>query len=50
MIIRINVADTTAQCQLAIKFGVEPGETAIELLRVAKKLNINVVGVRCHIS
>lgn len=46
MILRISVSDPTAQCVLSVKFGVEPGEAAEELLRVAKELGVKVVGIR----
>jgi len=48
LVIRIRV-DGKARCQLGIKFGVEP-EKAIPLLKVAKELELNVVGVSFHVG
>lgn len=48
LIIRIRV-DGKARCPLGIKFGIEP-QKARDLLKVAKALNLNVVGVSFHVG
>uniref|UniRef100_A0A646QEW9 ornithine decarboxylase n=1 Tax=Hemiscolopendra marginata TaxID=943146 RepID=A0A646QEW9_9MYRI len=48
MVLRIRY-DAEAQCPLGIKFGVEPSQ-APQLLKVAKELGINVVGVSFHVG
>lgn len=50
MVIRIRCDATDAQCQLGNKFGCDPVTEAPEILRVARKLNINVVGVSFHVG
>lgn len=49
MVLRIRINDESARCPLGIKFGVEP-EKAPFLLKVAKDLGINVVGVSFHVG
>lgn len=48
LVIRIRV-DGKARCPLGIKFGVEP-EKALELIKIAKALDVNVVGVSFHVG
>ena len=45
LVIRLKVDDSGAILKLSLKFGAEMGEVP-HLLEVAKKLNLNVVGVR----
>lgn len=48
LVIRIRV-DGKARCPLGVKFGVEP-EKAPELIKMAKELGLNVVGVSFHVG
>ncbi|KAJ8933450.1 hypothetical protein NQ314_014007 [Rhamnusium bicolor] len=50
MVIRIRCDATDAQCQLGMKFGCNPVTEAPELLRIARSLEINVVGVSFHVG
>ena len=50
LVLRINIADTTAQCPLAIKFGAEPGEHAEGLVRAATEHDVRLVGVSFHVG
>ena len=46
LVIRIMPPDDSkSQCQLGMKFGCDPNDAG-HLLRVAKELDLNVVGVR----
>jgi len=49
LIIRIKVDDSKSLCKFGIKFGVDPCE-AIDLLKVAWNLHLNVVGVSFHVG
>lgn len=49
LVIRIATDDSKAQCQLSMKFGI-PCEKAYHLLRVAKDLELNVIGVSFHVG
>uniref|UniRef100_T1IXP3 ornithine decarboxylase n=1 Tax=Strigamia maritima TaxID=126957 RepID=T1IXP3_STRMM len=48
LVLRIR-CDAKAQCPLGVKFGIEPHK-AEHLLKVAKELNLNVVGVSFHVG
>lgn len=50
MVIRIRCDATDVQCQLGNKFGCDPITEAPELLRIAKSLDIDVVGVSFHVG
>ncbi|KAI1707418.1 pyridoxal-dependent decarboxylase, pyridoxal binding domain-containing protein [Ditylenchus destructor] len=51
LLLRIAVADPTAQCPLSIKFGCEPPLVeGPKLLRIARELNIAIVGVSFHVG
>jgi ornithine decarboxylase len=50
MVIRIMANDTTAQCQLSAKYGCEPIEEAVRLLRRAVELSVNIVGISFHVG
>lgn len=50
MILRIRSDATDAQCQLGFKFGCDPITEAPAILRLAKVLNINVIGVSFHVG
>lgn len=50
MVIRIRCDAEDAQCQLGMKFGCDPITEAPELLRIARSLNIDVVGVSFHVG
>lgn len=49
LLLRIITDDRDALCQLSCKFGA-PMETVPELLNIAKKLGLNVIGVAFHIG
>jgi ornithine decarboxylase len=49
MVIRIRCDDVSARCPLGVKFGVEP-DGALPLLKTAKQLGIDVVGVSFHVG
>jgi len=49
MVLRIRCDDVKARCPLGVKFGVEPAR-APALLRTAKQLGINVVGISFHVG
>ncbi|XP_033106424.1 ornithine decarboxylase-like [Anneissia japonica] len=49
LVLRILTDDTTAQCQLGLKYGCHP-KHARYLLQVAKQLDLNVVGVSFHVG
>lgn len=48
LVIRIRV-DGKARCPLGVKFGVEPPK-ALSLIKIAKDLGLNVVGVSFHVG
>ncbi|KAF5296581.1 hypothetical protein FQR65_LT10234 [Abscondita terminalis] len=50
MVIRIRCDAKIAQCQLGMKFGCDPDTEAPHLLRVARDLGIDVVGVSFHVG
>ncbi|XP_074035724.1 ornithine decarboxylase [Leptinotarsa decemlineata] len=50
MVIRIRCDAEEAQCQLGNKFGCDPDTEAPELLRIAKSLGIDVIGVSFHVG
>ncbi|KAG5873671.1 hypothetical protein JTB14_013337 [Gonioctena quinquepunctata] len=50
MVIRIRCDAEEAQCQLGNKFGCDPATEAPELLRLARSLDINVIGVSFHVG
>ena len=49
LVLRIRCDATQAQCPLGIKFGAEP-EEAFHLLKLAKSLHLNLVGVSFHVG
>ncbi|XP_066152555.1 ornithine decarboxylase 1-like [Euwallacea fornicatus] len=50
LVVRIRVDARDAQCPLGMKFGCDPVREAPQLLRIAKSLNLNVVGVSFHVG
>lgn len=50
VLIRIITDDTTAQCQLSIKYGCSVDTAVNQLLPTAKQLCISVVGVAFHVG
>lgn len=50
MVIRIRCDAADAQCQLGMKFGCDSINEAPQLLRIAKELDINVIGVSFHVG
>jgi ornithine decarboxylase len=50
MVIRIRCDATDAQCPLGMKFGCDPISDAPRLLRLARTLDIDVVGVSFHVG
>lgn len=50
MVIRIRCDAVDAQCQLGNKFGCDPITEAPDILRLAKLLDIDVVGVSFHVG
>lgn len=50
MVIRIRCDAEIAQCQLGMKFGCDPQTEAPHLLRVARELGIDIVGVSFHVG
>lgn len=50
LVIRIRCDAVDAQCPLGMKFGCDPIKEAPRLLKVAKALNLNVVGVSFHVG
>jgi len=49
LVIRIQVDDSKSLCKLGLKFGVAPAQ-AKDLLKVAKNLDLNVIGVSFHVG
>ncbi|ANB13107.1 ornithine decarboxylase SPE1 [Sugiyamaella lignohabitans] len=49
LLLRIMTDDSTATCQLSVKFGAPMSDTK-KLLALAKELNLNVVGVAFHVG
>jgi len=49
LLLRILTDDSSAQCQLGLKYGCHPHHTP-HLLKVAKELGLNVVGVSFHVG
>jgi ornithine decarboxylase len=50
IIIRIRCDAAVAQCQLGMKFGCDPVYEAPNLLRIARMMNLNVVGISFHVG
>lgn len=50
LVIRIRCDAEDAQCQLGMKFGCDAMNEAPELLRIAKSLELNVIGVSFHVG
>lgn len=50
LLIRILVDDSKSLCKFGIKYGVDPTRGAKELLKVAKELDLDVVGVSFHVG
>jgi len=49
LVLRIKVDDSKSLCKFGTKFGAEPADTMC-LLRAAKQLKLNVVGVSFHVG
>ncbi|CAD5223791.1 unnamed protein product [Bursaphelenchus okinawaensis] len=49
LLLRIGVSDSTAVCQLSVKFGCDP-EVGPELLKLAKEMDIEVFGIAFHVG
>ncbi len=49
LFLRITTDDSTAQCQLSVKYGAAISDTS-NLLGLAKELDLNVVGVSFHVG
>ncbi|KAI0463864.1 hypothetical protein LJB42_002872 [Komagataella kurtzmanii] len=49
LLLRISTDDESAQCRLSTKFGASMSES-FDLLRLAKKLQLNVAGVAFHVG
>ena len=49
VLLRIRADDTSARCQLGNKYGCEPGEDAVAMLRAAREFRLNVTGVSFHV-
>ncbi|CAI5758767.1 unnamed protein product [Candida verbasci] len=50
ILVRILTNDETSQCRLSTKFGASIEEVKDEILPIAKKLNLNIVGVAFHVG
>lgn len=50
VVLRIRCDSEVAQCQLGMKFGCEPTFEAPSLLRLARLLDIDVVGISFHVG
>jgi ornithine decarboxylase len=50
LILRIRCDAESAQCPLGKKFGCDPLNEAPQLIKVAKTLNLNVVGISFHVG
>ncbi|XP_056637570.1 ornithine decarboxylase-like isoform X1 [Diorhabda sublineata] len=50
LLIRIRCDDVSAKYVLGKKFGALPTEDSLDLLKVAKSLNLNVIGVAFHVG
>ena len=49
VLLRIRADDASARCQLGNKYGCEPGEDAVAMLRAAREFRLNVTGVSFHV-
>jgi ornithine decarboxylase len=49
VLLRIRADDASARCQLGNKYGCEPGEDAVAMLRTAHEFRLNVTGVSFHV-
>ncbi|ODV94437.1 hypothetical protein PACTADRAFT_44803 [Pachysolen tannophilus NRRL Y-2460] len=50
LLLRIATNDQMAQCPLSIKFGSRNFETSVELMKLCKSLDLNLVGVAFHVG
>jgi ornithine decarboxylase len=50
LVLRIRYNSPKALHQLGLKFGCDPVNEAPELLRLAKELNLNVIGIAFHVG
>lgn len=50
VVLRIRCDSEVAQCQLGMKFGCDPTFEAPSLLRLARLLDIDVVGISFHVG
>ena len=49
VLLRIRADDASARCQLGNKYGCEPGDDAVAMLRAAREFRLSVVGVSFHV-
>lgn len=49
VLLRIRADDASARCQLGNKYGCEPGDDAVAMLRAAREFRVNVIGVSFHV-
>lgn len=50
LVLRIRYSSEKARYKLGKKFGADPIQEAPELLKLAKSLNLNVIGISFHIG
>lgn len=50
IVIRIRCDAEVAQCQLGMKFGCDPIYEAPNLIRIARMMNLNIVGISFHVG
>lgn len=50
LILRIAVADPTAQCPLATKYGCDPYDEAPQLLKSARQMGLQIIGISFHVG
>uniref|UniRef100_T1E2N1 Putative ornithine decarboxylase n=1 Tax=Psorophora albipes TaxID=869069 RepID=T1E2N1_9DIPT len=50
LVLRIRCDDEKAQCPLGKKFGCDPVEEAPRLIKIARSLNLDVVGISFHVG
>ncbi|CAD5231408.1 unnamed protein product [Bursaphelenchus xylophilus] len=50
LLLRIGVSDTTAVCQLSTKYGCDPEKDGPKLLKLAKEMGLEVIGIAFHVG
>ncbi|KAF7632651.1 hypothetical protein Mgra_00007955 [Meloidogyne graminicola] len=50
LVLRISVSDPTAQCPLATKFGCDPLTEGPILIKQAKQINLQIIGISFHVG